>query len=151
MPNRKAILVADDSSDDTFLLKRAFHKAGIDVPLYFVRDGQEAVNYLAGEDEFRDRTAHPLPRLMLLDLKMPKLDGFDVLHWLQKQPALRRLVVTVLTSSDERKDVNRAYDLGANSYLVKPPVFSGYTEIAEKLRSYWLELNQHPDCEHRKA
>jgi CheY-like chemotaxis protein len=150
VPNRKAILVADDSSDDIFLLKRAFLNAGINVPMHFVKDGQEAVDYLAGEDGYEDRTAHPMPLLMLLDLKMPKLDGFDVLRWLQKQPALRRLVVTVLTSSDEKRDVNRAYDLGANSYLKKPSSFDSYAEIAENLRAYWLNLNQHPDCESPK-
>ena len=86
-----------------------------------------------------------MPRLLLLDLKMPKLDGFDVLRWLQRQPELRRLVVTVLSSSNESRDVNLAYDLGANSYVVKPVSTTGYTNIVEKLRDYWLEINRPPD------
>ena len=81
----------------------------------------------------------------LLDLKMPKLNGFDVLRWLREQPELRRLIVTVLSSSDESADVNLAYDLGANSYVVKPGSLTGYTNIVEKLRDYWLEVNRPPD------
>jgi CheY-like chemotaxis protein len=145
MPNRKAILVADDSSDDAAILRRAFQRAGLEVPLMFVRDGQEAIDYLSGADGFADRTSHPMPRLLLLDLKMPKMDGFDVLRWLQEQPELKRMVVTVLSSSDQPKDVNRAYDLGANSYVVKPSSMDGYSKIVGKLRDYWLEVNHPPD------
>lgn len=145
MPHRKAILVADDSDEDATILKRAFDKAGTSVPVLFVKDGQELIDYLAGADGFQDRAAHPMPRLLLLDLKMPKLDGFDVLRWLQKQPELRRLVVTVLSSSDQPKDINLAYDLGANSYVVKPGSIAGYSNIVEKLRDYWTEINHPPD------
>ena len=145
MPHRKAILVADDSAEDAYILKRAFERAGMEAPIQFVRDGQELIDYLSGTHEFSDRKSHPMPRVVLLDLKMPKMDGFDVLRWLQKQPELRRLVVTVLSSSDETKDVNLAYDLGANSYVVKPGSLTGYTNIVEKLRDYWLEVNRPPD------
>ena len=145
MPHRKAILVADDSAEDSFILKRSFEKAGLEVPLMFVKDGQELIHYLSGDDGFADRQNHPMPRLLLLDLKMPKLDGFDVLRWLQKQPELRRLVVTVLSSSDRREDVNLAYDLGANSYVTKPSSMNGYSFIVEKLRDYWLQVNNPPD------
>lgn len=145
MPNRKAILVADDSAEDAFILRRAFEKAGTQVPLMFVKDGQELIHYLSGDEGYADRAAHPMPRLLLLDLKMPKMDGFDVLRWLQRQPELRRLVVTVLSSSDESRDVNLAYDLGANSYVVKPGSIDGYAKIVEKLRDYWLEVNRPPD------
>jgi len=145
MPNRKAILVADDSAEDAFILKRAFERAGMTVPIEFVKDGQELIDYLSGRNGFADRRTHPMPRVVLLDLKMPKLDGFDVLRWLQQQPELRRLIVTVLSSSNESKDVNLAYDLGANSYVVKPGSLSGYANIVEKLRDYWLEVNRPPD------
>jgi len=145
MPYRKAILVADDSLEDAFILKRAFERAGMAVPLLFVKDGQELIDYLSGLDQFADRQNHPMPRLLLLDLKMPKMDGFDVLRWLQQQPELRRLVVTVLSSSNESKDVNLAYDLGANSYVVKPNSTIGYANIVEKMRDYWLEVNRPPD------
>src|SRR5436309_2794115 len=131
MPNRKAILVADDSLEDAFILKRAFEKAGVAVPLQFVRDGQELVDYLSGTDGFSDRKNHPMPRVVLLDLKMPKMNGFDVLRWLQKQPELRRLIITVLSSSNESEDVNLAYDLGANSYVVKPGSLNGYAHVVE--------------------
>jgi CheY-like chemotaxis protein len=145
MPNRKAILVADDSVEDSFILKRAFEKVGTTVPLLFVKDGQELIDYLSGADGFADRKHHPMPRVLLLDLKMPKLNGFDVLRWLQRQPELRRLIVTVLSSSDESQDVNLAYDLGANSYVVKPSSMNGYDQIVEKLRDYWVEVNRPPD------
>ena len=145
MPHRKAILVADDSAEDAFILKRAFERAGMHVPIMFVKDGQQLIDYLAGADGYSDRLNHPMPRLLLLDLKMPKLNGFDVLRWLQKQHELRRLVVTVLSSSDESKDVNLAYDLGANSYVVKPGSMEGYSNIVAKLRDYWLEVNRPPD------
>ena len=145
MPNRKAILVADDSAEDAFILKRAFERAGMTAPIHFVKDGQELIDYLTGTAGFADRQSHPMPRVVLLDLKMPRLDGFDVLRWLQHQPKFRRLIVTVLSSSDESTDVNTAYDLGANSYVVKPGSLSGYANIVEKLRDYWLEVNRPPD------
>src|ERR1043166_1921396 len=110
----KAILIADDCQEDTFLLKRAFLKAGISTPVHFVADGQEAVDYLCGEGAFEDRAEHPFPQLLVLDLKMPKMDGFDVLKWMQDHKKLKRLPVTILTSSAEQTDLNRAYDLGAN-------------------------------------
>src|SRR5438552_3096681 len=106
MPLRKAILIAEDSEEDSEILKRALHRAGPNIPLLFVRDGQQAMDYLAGHGPYADRTQHPLPRLILLDLKMPKVDGFDVLGWLQKQPKLNLLPVTVLTSSSFDKDVD---------------------------------------------
>src|SRR5215472_8131201 len=140
MRSRHLILIVDDSADDILILTRAFRKAGIDVPITSVRDGQEALEYLAGEDNFADRHAHPLPRLLVLDLKMPRLGGLDVLKWLQKHPRLKRLPVAVLTSSDEDRDVNHAYDLGANSYIVKPASLPGYEKIVTELRNYWLML-----------
>lgn len=142
MPLRKIILVADDSAEDMYILKRAFLKVGIDAQLHRVSDGQEAVDYLSGKGEFRDRASHPLPRLLLLDLKMPKMDGFDVLRWLEKHPKLSRIPVTVFSSSDEDKDVDRAYDLGANSYVVKPGTLHGYVGMVETLNKYWTELNR---------
>ena len=108
----------------------------------FVTDGQEAVDYLAGIGKFEDRKANPLPRLLLLDLKMPLLDGFDVLRWMRKQPVLYRLPVAVLTSSNLDNDVDRAYDLGANSYIVKPGSLMGYAGLVQTLHKYWAELNR---------
>jgi CheY-like chemotaxis protein len=140
----KRVLVAEDDPSDVFLLQRAFSAAQIPATLHFVRDGQEAIDYLQGEAGFSDRSNHPLPDLMLLDLKMPKLNGFDVLSWVRTKPGLRRLLVTVLTSSDQPVDINRAYDLGANSYLLKPHGSSDLIELVKRLQRYWLEANQCP-------
>jgi CheY-like chemotaxis protein len=142
----RTILVAEDDAEDAFFLQRAFIQSGIQVRMDFVKDGQETISYLKGEDGFEDRHRFPFPGLLLLDLKMPKLDGFDVLRWLQTQSGLRRLPVTVLSSSQEPCDVNRAYDLGANSYFVKPAANDNLSDIVEKIRCYWLEVNEQPNC-----
>jgi len=146
MPHRRAILIADDSTADIEILNRAFLKAGVPSPLFAVNDGEEAIRYLAGEGEFSDRAKYPFPSLLLLDLKMPRYDGFDVLDWMTKHPKLKRLWVTVFTSSGEPQDVNRAYDLGANSYVVKPGSFDDLTDIVTTLYRYWMKYNQEPDC-----
>jgi CheY-like chemotaxis protein len=143
MPGRKTILVADDDADDVFLLQRAFSKAGIKANLQFARDGEEAILYLRSSDQQKN----PTPDLLLLDLKMPRVDGFSVLEWVRGQPGLKRLLVTVLTSSDARIDINRAYDLGANSYLVKPFGNEHLVKLVEHLQTYWLGINFAPECE----
>ncbi len=140
----KKVLIAEDDPGDVFLLQRAFNVSGVPATLHFVRDGQEAIDYLGGQAAYADRDAHPLPDLLLLDLKMPRLNGFDVLSWLRQQPGLRRLLVTVLTSSDHPEDINRAYDLGANSYLVKPHGSQELSDLVLRVQRYWLEINQSP-------
>jgi CheY-like chemotaxis protein len=115
-----SILVAEDDSADAYFLQRAFSRSGIPVRLQFVRDGQEAVDYLRGEGPFADRSVHPMPHLVLLDLKMPRLNGFDVLEWIRQEPAFKHLMVVIFSASDEPRDIGRAYTLGANEYLVKP-------------------------------
>ena len=140
------ILVAEDLHEDAEILRLAFLSAGVKVPLHFVKDGAEAIEYLKGEQRFADRSEHPLPTLLLLDLKMPRLNGFEVLDWLRLQPGLRRLLVVVFTSSDMPDDINRAYELGANSYLAKPTAFKQLEEMARHFESYWANLNLCPDC-----
>jgi CheY-like chemotaxis protein len=140
----KEVLIAEDDPGDIFLLQRAFTAAGVRASLHFVRDGQEAIDYLGGEANYADRTTYPLPDLMLLDLKMPRLNGFDVLQWLRQQPGLKRLLVTILTSSDQARDIDRAYDLGVNSYLLKPHGSSDLAELVQRVQRYWLDLNQRP-------
>jgi len=144
MNKPEKVLVAEDDPTDAFFLERTFSKMGVPVSLHFVRDGQEVVDYLRGELSFADRRAHPMPDLLLLDLKMPRLDGFDVLNWLRQQPILKRLPVIIFTSSGESQDINRAYDLGANSYLVKPHAVDDLVGLVERFKDYWLEVNKTP-------
>lgn len=133
------ILLVEDDENDILLIRRAFQKANVINPLVVVRDGEEAVAYLA------DLDGRPVPEVILLDLKLPRRDGFEVLEWLRAQPGLRRLPVVILTSSSQMPDIQRAYDLGANSYLVKPVSFDGLLEMVRTLGFYWLILNQKPD------
>jgi CheY-like chemotaxis protein len=143
MPTRRTVLVAEDSPDDAFFLKRGFIRAGINVPLLFVTNGKNAVDYLTGKDHYGDRTTHPFPRLLLLDVKMPVMDGLEVLRWV-KQSDLKRLTVTMLSSSSHARDVDLAYDLGANSFLTKPTSLDDYTRLAQLVNDYWLEKNLPP-------
>ena len=136
------ILVAEDDLTDAYFFERAFRRAGIPVTLHFVRDGQEAVDYLQGEGSFADRARHPVPQLVLLDLKMPRLNGFEVLDWVRKQPGLNGIVIIIFSSSDERRDKNRAFGLGANSYLVKPHSMAELTALVGQFKKYWLEADK---------
>jgi len=143
---RGTLLVVDDDENDIRLLRRAFLKVGVDVYMEVVHDGEEAIQYLRGEDRFGDRQMFPLPRLLLLDLKMPRASGFEVLEWVRKQVGLRRMLVVVMTNSDEPEDVDRAYDLGANSFLKKPDDFSNLIKVTQRLHDYWMETNLCPNC-----
>ena len=138
----RAILIAEDSEDDVLLLKHAFKKAGSGASLYFVPDGEAALSYLKGEGAFSDRRTFPFPALLLLDLKMPKLDGFEVLAGIRAQPALSRLTVVIFTSSNETRDLNRALELGVNSYLVKPARSEDLTALVRRIEEYWLRSCQ---------
>jgi CheY-like chemotaxis protein len=139
------ILLADDDPNDVLLTERALKRIGPGGPVHVVQDGEEAVAYLKGDGAFADRNRFPLPTLLLLDLKMPRRSGFEVLEWLRQQPGLRRLPVVVFTSSNQDSDVTRAYELGANSYLVKPAGFDNLVNMMKCLRSYWLELSEKPE------
>ena len=140
----RVILVAEDEDNDFFLLQWAFAKNGDKVTLIRVADGVEAIHYLEGRDNFSDRNAYPLPDIVMLDLKMPRRDGFEVLEWLQKHPVLKSIVAIVLSSSRQEKDVNRAYQLGANSYLTKPNDSVGFTEMARSIYNFWFRWAQAP-------
>ena len=141
------LLLVEDDPNDVALIRRAFKKARILNPLNIVHDGEEAIAYLAGQGEYADRSKFPLPAVVLLDLKLPRRSGHEVLAWLRQQPGLRRLPVVVLTSSSDTPDVRQAYDLGANSYLVKPVSFDGLMEMVKTLGLYWLVFNHAPDLE----
>jgi CheY-like chemotaxis protein len=141
---RYLILLVEDDPNDIILIKRAFEKANITNPLQVVENGEEAISYLTGKGRYGDRVKYPLPMLLLLDLKLPRKSGHEVLEWLSQQPMLKRLTVVVLTSSQQSSDINRAYDLGANSYLVKPVTFDALVEMVKTIDFYWLILNENP-------
>jgi CheY-like chemotaxis protein len=142
--NSTVILIVDDNPLDTKLIIRAMSKARILNPVQSVNDGAKAIEYLGGVSPYDDREKHPLPVLILLDLKLPKKDGFDVLQWMRGQERLNRIPVVVLTSSAETPDINRAYDLGANSYLVKPVESNALVDMLKKVEIYWLLTNVGP-------
>lgn len=138
------LLVEDDENDMLFVL-RAFHKSAILNPLQVCRDGDSAVAYLEGTGEYADRARFPLPVFILLDLKLPRRSGLEVLRWVKERPLLKRIPVVVLTSSRDDLDVDRAYELGANSYIMKPVSFETLLELVKSLQLYWLVLNEHPN------
>ena len=137
------LLWVEDDQNDILLVGRAMEKVGIDAPT-LVRDGQEAIDYLSGQGEFADRVRHPLPSLILLDLKLPRRSGLEVLQWLRAQPELRRIPVIIFTSSKETSDINRAYESGTNAYLVKPVDMKDLLEVLRKMSGFWLGANRFP-------
>ena len=143
----QTILLAEDNSTDALMVQRAFKKAHLMNPVQVVDDGDKAVAYLSGQGPYADRETYPLPMLLLLDLKLPRRSGLEVLEWLRGQEGLKRLPVVVLTSSKESADVNRAYDLGANSYLVKPVDFDPLLEMVKTLGLYWVVMNEKPETD----
>lgn len=145
---RQVILIAEDNEDDAFLLRRELSAFGIGPNLRFARDGEQAISYLSGEGEFEDRTRHPLPSLILLDIKMPKLTGFDVLAWIRNSKNLALAVTVMFSSSNEPADVARSYELRANSYLMKP-ICGDLKPFAKLFYSYWLKINIGPGGSNR--
>src|SRR5687768_9691912 len=146
------------------MLRRSFQQLGFDTPVQYVRDGAQAIAYLAGEGRFANRVEYPLPNLLLLDLKMPRKNGFEVLEWIQHQPNLNTLRTVVLTTSDDIFEVNRAYKLGASSFLTKPLNFTEFRDMLQAVHIYWLALNKaaairrptgpgirYPEQDHRAA
>ena len=145
MSDNAAILLAEDREDDIILVRKAFERAQIGNPLHVARNGEEAMAYLAGEGKYSNRAEYPLPWLILLDLKMPGLDGFEVLRWIRQQDGFGSIIVVVLTSSDQIRDADKAYKLGANSFMVKPLDFQNAVETAELIRNYWIYHNRFPE------
>jgi CheY-like chemotaxis protein len=137
------MLLVDDSQDDLSLLRIAFKKAEVNIPLQEVHNGEEAIAYLKGESPFDDRTKYPLPAVMLLDLNMPMNNGFEVLRWLGSQPSLKRISVIILTASVRLEDVEQALDLGANAFLVKPTNLEGLVRMIRCLGD-WIQINHFP-------
>jgi CheY-like chemotaxis protein len=142
MPNQNlataAILLADDDSNDIFFLRRAFQKAGFANAVMEVPDGEKAIQYLGGENCYSDRTRYPLPALLLLDLKMPKINGFEVLEWIKTRDDLPGLKVVVLSSSGLPADMQRARALGAHDYRVKPADLDDMVNMVKDVAGRWL-------------
>jgi CheY-like chemotaxis protein len=140
----KTILLVEDDENDVFFMQSTFKEIGILDPLQVAQDGQQAMDYLGGHGEYADRERFPLPCLTLLDLKLPRVMGLEVLRWIRAQPELKTHIVIILTSSRNGADVEQAYQLGANAYLVKPSSSPELREIALGIKQFWLELNQFP-------
>lgn len=146
MTQTQTILLVEDNPVDILLMQRAFrNETFANTSLQIVRDGDAAVFYLNGDGEYSDRDRYPLPAIILLDLKLPRRSGHEVLVWLRQQPELKRLPVVMLTSSRQTPDVKRAYDLGVNSYLVKPVGFASLLEMMQSFREYWLNYTELPE------
>jgi CheY-like chemotaxis protein len=138
------ILHVENEPDDVFIVQRALKKIGVLNPMAHVENGELAVDYLSGCIPITDKTEHLLPSLILLDLSMPRMGGIEVLRWIRSQPIIKRVIVIVLTSSQNQNDITAAYDNGANGYLVKPVGMPDFQAILASLKAYWLEANQRP-------
>ena len=145
MKDQATILIVEDNAVDAMLLRRAFTKAGILNPIWIVVSAEEAVAYLKGMEKYRDRAQYPLPGLILLDLQLPGMSGHGFLAWLSAQPDLKPLRVVVLSGSDNLRDVNLAYQLGASSFVTKPADLEHLVKLSQTLQSYWLGLNETPE------
>ena len=139
MANVGCVLFVDDDPDWTDLLRTAFQRAGIPNPVAGVKDGSEALSYLRGEGPYANRAAHPLPELVLLDLRLPGMHGFEVLQWIRRQPRLVDLAVVVVTGMEASGDVRRAQELGASGFLNKPFSLPKLVELAQHIRDHWLQ------------
>ncbi|TMH45357.1 MAG: response regulator [Betaproteobacteria bacterium] len=144
MDSDHCILLVEDSADDVKLLKRAMRKAAVSCPVHIVADGDKAIEYLDGAGAYADRHAFPLPTLVLLDLKLPRRSGFEVLEYLRAHAMLKKTIVVVLTGSSESRDIANAYTRGANSYLVKPIKPGQMDHLVNCVKEYWLDTNRPP-------
>ncbi len=132
------VLLVEDDLNDIFLVKRAFKKARLQNPLNVVTDGQEAIHYLRGVGKYADRETYPLPTLIVMDIKMPRRTGFEVLEWVKGQGRpLRRIPIVIVSSSDNPSDINQAYELGANAYMVKPMDYRAVEHLFQSITHYW--------------
>ena len=157
----RPVLYAEDEENDAFLMRRAFAKARVPMPLQIVVDGAAAIRYLSGTGEFADRAKYPLPCLLLLDLNLPRQSGIEVLEWVRTQRSLRTIPIVILTSSSQDRDIRSAYALGANGYLVKPPSSEKLIELVAGLRDAclaadpstqsWLEIKGNLPPPRRKS
>lgn len=143
--NGTCILQVENDAHDVFLLQRAFLEVGINNPVRVATDGEAAIEYLQRALVYANRAKYPMPALVLLNLKLPRISGREVLQWIRSQPGLKRLVVIVFTSAQYAGDIGLAYELGASSFVFKPTDFTNYSEIARSLKDWWLGCNRFPD------
>jgi len=144
MEKNAHILLFEDNRMDIELTLDAFKEARLKNTIQVAQNGEEALDYLFGRGKYSDRETYPMPNLVLLDLKLPRVDGFEVLRQIKSAPILKRLPVVILTSSKEEGDRALSYDIGANSYLVKPVSFEGFLGVVRQIEGYWLTLNIAP-------
>jgi CheY-like chemotaxis protein len=142
--SRLIILVAEDDENDAFLLKRAFEKNGIALPVHICQDGDTAMAYLKGQGEFADRDVYPFPRILITDLKMPGRNGFEILEWLQSHPECNLIPKIVLSASNQEVDVIRAYQLGANCYFTKPSGPADLKKLVQLVHEFWTTAELPP-------
>ncbi len=138
------ILLVEDDALQVQLIRQVLTASRVTNRVLSVGSGEEALDYLSGKGNYSDRVQYPLPSLVLLDLKLPKISGFEVLSWIRKNPVMNRLPVVVLTGSAEDGDIERAYNLGANSYLVKPFEMEDLRALVKSINAYWVILAQKP-------
>lgn len=143
-PNSVELLLVEDNPRDAEITLRALRKSNLANNLVHVKDGQEALDWLFGAGQYAGRDVNQHPKVVLLDLKLPKVDGIEVLRDMRADPRTRRIPVVVLTSSREEQDVVRTYDLGVNSYIVKPVDFEKFSSAVAEAGHYWLLINQEP-------
>jgi len=144
MAEHGTVLIIDDDENDVVFVRFAFEQAKVSNPIQALHDGIEAIDYLRGQGRYSDRRRYPLPCLMLLDLKMPRCDGFEVLAWRQREAGLQYFPVVVFTSSNQERDIQRAMELGATAYAVKPAQLEYLIAMARELQSKWLEPRHRP-------
>jgi CheY-like chemotaxis protein len=141
---QKNILLAEDNPDDIELARRAFQRVNINNNIVVTHDGAETLDYLNGKGKYQGRNTDEVPQIILLDLKMPKVHGLEVLKHIRENQQTKYIPVIILTSSQDKKDVIRSYELGANSYIVKPIDFLKFSEVVQQIVMYWLTLNEQP-------
>jgi CheY-like chemotaxis protein len=135
------ILLVEDNDDDIFFFQRAMKRAALTHPLFVVKDGRQALEYLQGHGHFSDRAKFPVPSFIILDLQLPYLNGMEVLEWIRNQSAFPTAIVIIFTSSHLETEINRAYRLGANSFVVKPASADRLVQVVRQLFGYWLDVN----------
>ena len=140
----KIVLLVEDNADDAFIMQRAWKKADVLNPLRIVTDGQMAVDYLSGDGEFKDREKHPIPGMILMDIKLPYLSGLEVVKWMRGYEPCRTIPVVFLTSSNADMDIHQAYSLGGSAYLIKPPTPEKLLQMIQDLKGFWIKHNQFP-------